>query len=80
MTTTMNPDLNKIEAALARRQPDMSKVNAAVAKYAPKRVVTVSSPERAKYPPQDAAIRKPLKAHGIKCPGFMCSHFHNLHS
>jgi hypothetical protein len=55
-------------------QPDLAKVKAAVAKYAPKRIDTNPL---VSYPPQDSALRKPLKSHGTPCKGFQHPHFLN---
>ncbi len=62
-------------------QPDMRKVREALLKY-PRRTgkTTVEYPLKPSPPAQDAAIRKPLTAHGVKCSsGFFCSHFLNTH-
>ena len=74
----MNPDMSKVAAAVAaleaRQNTKMGRVTAA-AKAVTKDHRTY--PPVASLPAQDAAIRKPLRAHGIKCSGFNCSHFIN---
>lgn len=61
-------------------QPDMAKVRAALKRYASDHR---PAPDYRRYPPppsppaRDAAIRKPLRAHGVPCCGFHCSHFLN---
>jgi hypothetical protein len=56
------------------QQPDMEKVRAALSRYAPKRI---NSKPATKRTPNDAALRKPLKAHGTICRGFGHRHFLN---
>lgn len=56
--------------------PDMTKVRQALNRYG--RKPAVKPPPPPPGPPMDAALRKPLKAHGIPCrSGF--SHPHFLH-
>lgn len=63
------------------KQPDMKKVAEAVAALEAKQRSRI--PDHRNYPvkptliAQDAAIRKPLRAHGNPCCGFNCSHFLN---
>ena len=62
-------------------QPDMAKVRAAVEAIELRR--RARTPDHRIYPSppsppaQDAALRKPLRAHGLPCCGFHCSHFLN---
>ena len=55
-------------------KPDMSKVREAV--IAIELARAARTPSHRSYPPkpspvaEDAAIRKPLRAHGVKCSGF----------
>lgn len=54
-------------------KPDMTKVLAFLDKIGsrPRAGKThVEYPLAPSPPAQDSAIRKPLKAHGVKCPGF----------
>lgn len=70
------PDLNKVKAAVAafelRRNPVLVAVNTAV-KDRFRNLPVPPSPIA-----HDSAIRKPLKAVGVKCTGF--DHRHFLHS
>jgi len=72
----MNPDMNKVAAAVAaleaRQRANMPKIEAAV-KARPMRELPLPPSPVA----QDVAIRKPLKAHGIKCSGFFHGNFLN---
>ena len=61
-------------------KPDMTRVIAALNRYAPKPRTgkdTVHYPLAPSPIARDAAIRKPLKAHGVPCRGFTCHHFLN---
>ena len=76
------PDMDKVAAAVAalearrraRENPNWSKAHAAL-KAAAKDHRTY--PPVAPPPAQDSSIRKPLRAHGIKCSGFFHSQFLN---
>ena len=62
-------------------KPDLAKVREAVAAIELRQAATRAREFRTlPLPPSpvaaDAAIRKPLKAHGVKCPGFGYYHFH----
>ena len=78
----MTPDMNKVAAAVAalearrraRENPNWSKATAALKSMAKDHR---AYPPVAPPPAQDSSIRKPLRAHGIKCSGFNCSHFLN---
>lgn len=79
----MTPDMDKVAAAVAalearrraRENPEWGKAHAAL-KAADSTHVRESRTS-ARPPAQDAAIRKPLRAHGNPCCGFNCSHFLN---
>lgn len=60
------------------RQPDMRRVREALLRYPVRRgKSTIEYPLQPSPVALDAAIRKPLLAHGVKCWGFSHPHFLN---